>query len=305
MLVAYGEIHILRPLLAFERNTMATNPPKTLIRLVSFGVETLNLVAPKQAAKVAFNIFGKPRRGKIRPVDQSFLETAEHAFGFESPHGNIQGYIWQNDGPQTVLLLHGWESNSARWHQLIPKLCAQNFRVIAIDAPAHGKSDGKYFSAIKYAEVIHALTAVENFHYSISHSIGGMAMTYYLTHFSKDHADGHILMGAPATFERIFNEYFNLMGYSSSTRANIHDLVLQKFNKPTQYFQVANFQPNISVPALVIHDEEDQIVPFHESQDYLKTFSNAELLVTKGYGHRLKHAFVYDAILDFLANQPG
>ena len=45
---------------------------------------------------------------------------------------------------ETILLAHGWESNSFRWKDLIVKLdTALDYNVIALDAPAHGRSSGE------------------------------------------------------------------------------------------------------------------------------------------------------------------
>ena len=46
-------------------------------------------------------------------------------------------------GPRTVVILHGWGSHAARFAPLAQSLVAQGWRVLAIDAPGHGSSPGR------------------------------------------------------------------------------------------------------------------------------------------------------------------
>ena len=92
----------------------------------------------------------------------------------------IQTYIWK--GNDTVLfLIHGWESNSARWKKALPYILKSRYTVVAIDAPAHGLSSGKDFNAHKYTEFIHHVAKMYNPNILIGHSIGGKACLHYQT----------------------------------------------------------------------------------------------------------------------------
>ncbi|MDN3678696.1 alpha/beta hydrolase [Flavobacterium paronense] len=57
--------------------------------------------------------------------------------------------------------------------------------IIAIDAPAHGLSDGKEFNAPKYAEYLHVLIQKYQPKIIIGHSIGGAAIAYYLNKYQN------------------------------------------------------------------------------------------------------------------------
>ncbi|MBT8299718.1 MAG: alpha/beta hydrolase, partial [Maribacter sp.] len=94
----------------------------------------------KMAAKKAFALFCTPRKGKVRPEQQGFLEQAKShrlkVMGLE-----LQTYRWQGN-KETILLMHGWESNAFRWRNLISFLKKEDYNIIAFDAPAHGDSTG-------------------------------------------------------------------------------------------------------------------------------------------------------------------
>ena len=49
-------------------------------------------------------------------------------------HSAVQG-----DGPDTVILVHGWTCNTTTWKSQVPAL-VKDYRVITLDLPGHGKS---------------------------------------------------------------------------------------------------------------------------------------------------------------------
>jgi pimeloyl-ACP methyl ester carboxylesterase len=69
-------------------------------------------------------------------------------------HSSITG-----NGPQTVILVHGWTCDSSSWDFQVPAL-SKKYRVITLDLPGHGKSgspkDGK-FSVELFARAIEAV----------------------------------------------------------------------------------------------------------------------------------------------------
>ena len=91
-------------------------------------------------------------------------------------------YNWDGE-KETVLLLHGWESNSFRWRNLIGHLKREGYRVLAFDAPAHGHSSGSLFNVIRYTECTQTIVSRYNPDYIIGHSVGGMTAVYHQYRF--------------------------------------------------------------------------------------------------------------------------
>ena len=123
---------------------------KRIIRIIGLSVNFVGFFNSKLAGKIAFYLFAKPRKGKLSVKHKAFLITSKQEDIENTPH-NIPIYIWNKNGIKTILLIHGWESNSARWKPLIKRLINSNYKIIAIDAPAHGQSNYKTFNAILYA----------------------------------------------------------------------------------------------------------------------------------------------------------
>lgn len=80
-----------------------------------------------------------------RRYDAATRDDAEFNALFE--HGFVQvdevgmHYVEGGTGEQTLLLLHGWPSTWYEWREVMPEL-AEDFRVIAVDLPGLGDSEG-------------------------------------------------------------------------------------------------------------------------------------------------------------------
>ena len=118
----------------------------------------INLIGhfrPDTATALAYRFFSRPRAGrltenKLAPV----LAKAEHET-FALPNGDrFRTYRWPGNNT-VIMLVHGWESNAARWEKMLPHLQQTGATIVALDAPAHGLSDGHEFSVPGYADAIH------------------------------------------------------------------------------------------------------------------------------------------------------
>jgi len=66
----------------------------------------------------------------------------------------------------------------------------------------------------------------------------------------------------------------------------------------------SNAAKEVNIPILVIHDENDEDVPYTASVNIHKTLKNSELLLTKSLGHRkiLGNEDVILKIKNFIVN---
>ena len=79
-------------------------------------LNTLALFDARKAGAIAFQIFCTPRQGRLREKDRAFLDTADDQQDLHVNDLNMRCYHWRGPG-DTVLLVHGWESNAARWRR--------------------------------------------------------------------------------------------------------------------------------------------------------------------------------------------
>lgn len=271
-----------------------------LIKTIGTILNISSHIAPKAAIKKALDLFSTPRKGEVTDKQYQFLKTSEE----KTIHYNklpIHTYHWNTSNAKaTILLVHGWESNSFRWKKLSKQLLKDGFNVIAIDAPAHGKSGDKTFTAIQYAAFINEVCKTYNPNHIVGHSVGGMASIFYLHGYDKTNISKLVSLGAPSEFDKIFLNYTNMMGYNKVISNGLDNYIFDKYGKYPSAFSSAKFSESIKPEGLIIHDIEDKIIPFSDAELIHKSYKNSTLIKTKGFGHGLKDQSVNDAIIAFL-----
>lgn len=280
---------------------------QVLFFLIRHFVNTFALISPEKAGQLALRLFAKPRKGRLKPKDRIYLETAR--WGTVQASGlKVRYYVWEQPdtgfGP-TVLLIHGWESNSARWRNLAGQLHNAGCRVVSLDAPAHGDSDGEVFSAITYSEFIAALMDEMHIDAAVGHSAGGMALTFFAKQY-PNRLSKIILMGVPFNLEYILNQYMAFMGYAPRVLAAMDAYLYRHFGHPLAYYSVEEMAKSLTEPCLIIHDKKDKIVPFSGAERIHQNWKDSVFLKTKGLGHSLQGSTVYEAAKRFILSPvPG
>lgn len=269
-------------------------------KLIGFIVNIVAVFSKRSAAKMALYLFTTPRKGRVSEKQSDFLGSAfREEINYNDTY--IMTYRWPSHGKK-ILLAHGWESNSARWEPLIKVLKKHKYSIIALDAPAHGRSGGKQFTAIKYAEFINVVSNKFNPDIIIGHSAGGMASAFYQSQNNKNSKEELILLGAPSEFTNVLKRYFKMMSYSKRTVEAIYDLIKIRFNAIPSDFSTARSLGNNFSKGLIIHDKYDNIIPYSDAIEINKNYKHSKLITTDGLGHSLNHDSVHSYIYDFLAS---
>ena len=267
--------------------------PKGFGQLVNTG----GLFSSRKSAEMAFTIFCTPRKGKTYTQSQErLLEKADkerlplHDF-------ELQTYVWEG-GPEKVLLVHGWDSNAARWKAVIAALRSANYTVIAFDAPAQGKSGHKTINGVLYAEALEKVAQRFKPDYVVGHSFGGMAVAHYFANFDAVPIKRMILMATPSKFTRILDDYYKLINYNKSGQRAIEKRFKKTFGFETSYFTIEDFVKKIDIPGLVIHDKQDATTPFREGKVIHENWKKSTFFTVDGVGHSLQSRSVYRKIVE-------
>ena len=270
-----------------------------LYKTIGLTINLMSYISPKISGRLAWSIFSTPLKGRIREADFDFLDTA---FKEELNQGDlpVMTYRWLGKN-KTILLAHGWESNSARWKLLINRLKKYDYNIIAVDAPAHGRSGSKQFNAILYSEFINVAAKKFNPDVIVGHSVGGMAAIFYLHKYKNLDLEKLVLLGAPSNYTGVFKRYVKMMGYNDIVYKQIGKIVLKKYGHLLDYFSAAEFTKSINTTGLIIHDQNDEVIPFNDAKHFQQYYKNAQLIPTKGLDHSLNNEKVFEHINDFIA----
>ena len=271
---------------------------KAVPKLYGFYFNALSLFSKRKASTLALKVFSVPRAGKIAEFQKEFLNSSRKQ-QLITEEGFIQIYHWKGSG-KTVFLAHGWESNAWRWKYLIEPLLKLNYNIIAIDAPAHGASSGKEFTAVKYSGIINQMINLYKPEIIIAHSVGAMATVYQESLEPHDFVEKMVLLGGPDRLELIMKGYQQLVGFNDRVYSGLDKLLHDKYGFYIAEFNTSKFASNLPAQVLLIHDQQDAIVDFKSMEAIAAAIPNVASYSSKTGGHSLHTPEVVDKILAFL-----
>ncbi len=272
---------------------------KVLPKAIGLYLGTLAYINPTKSGNIALEIFGTPRKGKIREKDALYLKQFEHSV-LQFENYTIQLYK-KGCGAIKILLLHGWESNTARWKHLITALEKNiDCTIYAIDAPAHGASSGKDFNSILYGQFIHHFCNQNCPDVIIGHSIGAGSIAYCMSEIKHHNIDKIIFMGSPNEFTEIMNAYVNIIGLNKNGQAALEKAIVRKYDLKASDYSVSKYVKALQSKGLIIHDTEDEVSVIANAKLIANNFKGAELHITNGFGHSLQHKSIFEKIIQFI-----
>lgn len=268
-------------------------------KTIGFYINILSYILPDKASQLAYALFSEPRDGRLDKdkLPEILRDTQKETYHYQGQQ--FQSYTWQGN-ENVILLVHGWESNAARWEKLLNHLKKSGSTIIAIDAPAHGLSSGKEFNIPQYAAFIDIIVQKFNPKYLIGHSLGGKTCLYYQSTYQNNNIEKIVILGSPSDFKIILNNYINLLSLNAKISKELENHYLKVFNLELEHFSGKLFASKIKTKGLIAHDTEDTIVLFEEAKKIASSWQDAVFIETKGLGHSLHGEELYQKVYAFL-----
>ncbi len=280
----------------------------------------LSSISRKKAAKKAFELFCTPRQRNKKPLPKIFEQAEKLHFKIDDII--VKGWRWNHVRPghprlndsvgqaggypagKKALIIHGFESTVVNFDKYIKPLTAKGYEVLAFDAPAHGRSEGKQINAPLYKRTIQEINRrygpVQSY---MAHSFGGLAVCLALEEISHT-ADYRLVLIAPATeTSSAIDSFFKFLQLAPALRPEFEQLIIKKGGVGPAWYSIRRAMKHIRAKVLWLHDEEDDTTPL---SDVLKVksenYANIEFVITKGLGHRriYRDNKVAKLIVDFL-----
>jgi len=284
--------------------------PQRLRRLQRL-FSVIQAISPRLAARAALTLFITPMRRKSDAADAQWLTLAKH-HTVTAGTSRVHVYEW-GAGSRTVVILHGWGSHAPRYSTLAQSLVAGGWRVLAIDAPGHGRSPGRTSSLPQFIQALDtAIRAFGPVEALVGHSLGGLAAALWLAQPTTDQAGARagkspqsairhvVLISTPADAGFLVDNFVAMIGLRDATTRHLLSRFNSRFQKGPEAWSAAAIAAGINAPVLLIHDREDDVVPFAHGQRLLKVLPQARLHETSGLGHS---GMLRDAATASLINQ--
>ena len=271
----------------------------------------LNLTAvfsPSLAARHAMEIFSTPFRRQRKEMPGIFWKSEALGFNFDGRH--LQAYRWNHPAERKVLILHGYESCAYKFERYVKPLIRKGFTVVAIDAPAHGRSEGRRVTLMDYVRAIEQTEKRYGpFDAYMAHSFGGIAASLFLEG-RADKKDARLSLIAPATeTSTALAHFYRFLQIGEPVRREFEKIIERRTGHDVAHYSIRRMAGNIRARMLWVHDEDDQVTPISDVRPVMEAgHPHIRFMVTNGLGHRriYRDDRVARAVVDFLSgDEPG
>lgn len=254
-------------------------------RVLRLGMRLLSWLAPPLAARAAGYLFSLTGSGKVREAERPVLDRAE-IIRLTVDGRRITLYSW--GAGATVLLLHGWGSRGSRLVDLVDPLREAGHRVVVWDGPAHGESEGRTTTGPDTAralrQVVEQLGGVE---VVIAHSFGCLVTALALKQGLR--LERTVFLSPPADMAIFLRVFTRSVGITLAVEERLTDLFERRTGVAWSDLTPERLGAGQSIPMLLVHDEDDPVVPLAQARLFHEAWTGSELVVTTGLGHRMTH----------------
>lgn len=289
---------------AHQRSKVGRFAEKPGIQSVRMAFKLLCAMSPTIAARLTYELLSRPPRAPERLWQRSLREQAQTTHLTHSS-GTVAVYSW-GDGP-AVLMVHGWGARATHMGKLIKPLVAAGFRVVSFDAPGHGESSGRTTDLVQFASAIAAVAKFAGpIHTLLAHSFG-VAMALYARHDWGIDVQRQILISSFDHCKWFTEAFAGYVGLKPEVMARARQLMVDRYDGKLDWEQlsVVEMLRRTCEPTLILHDVDDQEIPFQHSLSLLQAAPLAQFHSTSGCGHHrlLGNSTVIERVVRFTSFQ--
>ena len=262
-------------------HTQSLKIPKIILltsKLISF-------ISPKLITLFAAKLFTTPIKHKI-PKRELEMDRKSVQKLIPVPAINKEVVLYQyGKSEKKILLVHGWSGRGTQLFKIADELLKAGYSTISFDAPAHGKSPGKTTIMVDFiATILEIDKELGPFEAAIGHSLGGMSVLNAIKKGLKvNHA---VVIGSGDIVEDIMDDFVAKLNLKPTISTLLRLHFEKKYQEKMNSYSAFLAAKEISIPVLVIHDNNDPEVPVKAGIHIHKYLKNGELLLTDGLGHR-------------------
>jgi pimeloyl-ACP methyl ester carboxylesterase len=278
------------------------NIRQILFKSIGLGLNAVSYVSPRAAGTLAFKLFARPPKPKVRAKEKAFLDTATR-MDVLYDGVSIPVYCWGPQGGPVVFCAYGWGYNAGRWRHYVPALTEAGYRVVAFDPIGHGLAPS---GPLDYPTLVAIETTVLRHlggcELVLCHSFGGGCLIEALADLPQEmHPKRACVMAVFSEVKWIFQVFTISLGLRPIIFEEMQNVIERQTGRSLDEFDVALSAGKLShVKTLLIHDPDDTVTGFRNAQRNHSHWRGSALYTPKGAGHHLGTVGVTRTVLNFL-----
>lgn len=251
---------------------------------IRWSLRATQAVAPALAARLAERLFCTPPRSPASSPVRTFLASGRR-FEVRVEGRRVVGWRWGNGGGPVVYLVHGWGGRGGRLAAFATPLLDAGYSVVTFDAPGHGASGFGMSSMPEFARALAALVERQGpAHAVIAHSLGAAATALAVSWGLP--ARRLVFLAPPADPAAWVAPFAHALGLRRDVVARMQARIEQRLRFGWAHLDLLQIAPRMTVPLLVVHDRDDDTVPWRDGAAIAAAWPGARLVTTRGLGHR-------------------
>jgi pimeloyl-ACP methyl ester carboxylesterase len=268
------------------------------LRLIAPALRATQSIAPGAAAALAERLFFRAPSSAVSPRGQEFLDRGTQ-FELWVDGRRVTGWTWGEGRP--TYLVHGWGGRAGRLYPLAEAVMGAGRRLVLFDAPGHGASGKGLSSMPEFARSLQAVVASNGPADAIvAHSLGAAA-TALATSWGLT-ARRFVFLAPAANPGDWAAKFATALGLHASVMQRLRARSERRLRFSWNDLDARVHSRRMTAPLLVIHDHQDDTVPFSDGAEIARSWPGARLVETTGLGHRdlLRDPAVLSRVHEFI-----
>lgn len=264
--------------------------------------DRLGELPPGLAGQLAYLRFCMPALSSRRTADHKVLVDRARFhlrnatwLTVETAEGPVKAFVFEPDAgvaqKGSVLVVHGWTSETSFMAVFAEQLRRAGFRVVAFDQPGHGFTGRPRASLIDCARaLLDVAEALGPIRFVVAHSMGCLASLLVGEGGSplprSYPFERYVLLSGPNRFTVVTKEFGDEFDLEPAAQRTYERLLERIAHRRIRDFNGADMLAATGRPALLIHARDDTEVSFACAEEIAAQCPAAELKSFDGLGHR-------------------
>ena len=274
------------------------------INFLRLWFSTVGRWLPGFSARIAYRIWFSTRRFPTPLREQQWLRHASQST-FDCNGLPVALYQWGEARPSvpSVVLVHGWNGRAAQMGAIAVQLVKAGYCALAVDLPAHGSTPGNRTDVLHMADVLRQVIQQNApVHGVVTHSFGLFPVAMLL---QQGLVVNRVVCLSPAdNYRYLLEQYADAFELTPKIFTQLCRLIEKKYGADLwERISPSKNVAKLNLPALIIHDEDDNAVAVEHAIQLAHCWPGAQLIKTNKLGHQriLRDKQVIEKIVSHIA----